>query len=405
MKFSDFLEAIAPPVQSTPKLTLLTQTTVPRYSHRPEGSLVEWTDVRSEIENLLAPLLPQEFPRLGEISQGLLEILEEVKDDACDEKQVSENAALAYEMPVRILLKYLFNIKSAWSDHRSARCIGDPDRLFIVGDRADITNTPRLVVKYETPWDLDTPDDLARFFNETISTIGYEETRGNKLVGAVAWLYGYMTFNNLKFGILSTYEKVFLFQREENEGLKVSSAFKFSDKGIESPVAALVFICHRVSQAGYFYSSPTEEGSRGSPILYFEEGLDFDGFSGEGSGWKDIQLHLGERASKKYATLVKGEIKAQDKRNTHPKRQLSVSSIPVHHTDLRKIYLRTPSLDDNNSQVPRTTGSAGKIYSNPLHCWNSTQLVAIFGSRRLWPELRRNPTDLASVLVGGYRGS
>ncbi|KAI8995148.1 hypothetical protein BC832DRAFT_568746 [Gaertneriomyces semiglobifer] len=85
--------------------------------------------------------------------------------------------------------------------------VGDPDRILRHVDEA----TPLCTVEYKTPWGFKKVNDLATAYQMARPT--------SSLRKAVDQTYGYITFNDHRFGVLSTYEHTYILRR------------KFSDEG------------------------------------------------------------------------------------------------------------------------------------------------------------------------------
>ncbi|EPS42206.1 hypothetical protein H072_3921 [Dactylellina haptotyla CBS 200.50] len=127
-----------------------------------------------------------------------------------DESTLVQLGTLVYENVARYILEDVFGLNGAFSDHRQSVNIGDPDRIFYRGKagnpegeswvrRADVPRPKSLIaIEWKTPWALKAPDDLAGAYNRE------RHNEKNKVVKAIHQLYGYMTFNNLTFGILPT---------------------------------------------------------------------------------------------------------------------------------------------------------------------------------------------------------
>ncbi|KAF3145767.1 hypothetical protein TWF594_003755 [Orbilia oligospora] len=146
-------------------------------------------------------------------------------------------------------------------------------------------------------WALATPDNLIEEFNSERLSNG----RPTKLVKAVSQLYGYMTFNKMRIGALCNYKSLYLFQRVGSSGFQVSPPFKFSDRGTESPVAALVYICHQVITVGSFHHSPIEQGPPGTHMLKVEDFVVRGTWKEKGNTeilWEQIRLYLTRRVTR-----------------------------------------------------------------------------------------------------------
>ncbi|KAK6500303.1 hypothetical protein TWF481_010647 [Arthrobotrys musiformis] len=317
---------VAPPLRIS-KLRSTRVAPNSRYPRYPDGSLTEWKDVDDSIEKLLRPHLTRKFIELEQnagVNQRAL------FGAVCDENQIIRRSERAYESPVVEILGCVFGIASTLDGYGAAPIIGDPDKIFAVGDQELNNLRVRLVVEYKTPWALELLDNLVEAFNEERSKRTDKEgsehcDESNELLKAVAQLYGYMIFNSFEFGVLCTYEKLFLFQRyHDHDGtrMRVSRAFRHSDGGLRSPVAAITYICHHVANVESSNYSPLDSGPKPTEthILNFDPGLDFDGIFKKDSleSWKNMELHFSKKLYKNEATTIKGEIRHKsDSRHNH----------------------------------------------------------------------------------------
>ncbi|KAF3158779.1 hypothetical protein TWF788_004496 [Orbilia oligospora] len=153
-----------------------------------------------------------------------------------DESGVSALGNKAYENPALVILENFFGIIGRFCYHGVGCNLDENDRIFVIQTNPRERGKGKFVLEWEAPWALATLDNLIEEFNSGRLSNG----RPTKLVKAVSQLYGYMTFNNMRIGALCNYESLYLFQRVGSSGLQVSPPFKFSDRGTESPVAALV---------------------------------------------------------------------------------------------------------------------------------------------------------------------
>ncbi|KAK6513421.1 hypothetical protein TWF281_005047 [Arthrobotrys megalospora] len=372
MELSTFLDTmVAPPIKiSGPRLT--ENTPDPKSSKYPVGDLAEWTDIDDRIEELLQPHLSRKFSELKETAAVMSRAAARIP--VGNENQVVQKSMFAYEQPAIEVLSSVFNIESVLTDHRSCCCIGDPDRVFIVVGQGVENNDSRFFVEYKAPWDLDVPDNLAEAFNEERSRKceGPEEVRENNgLLGAVVQIHGYMSFNNLEFGALCTYEKLFLFQRHHRLGMRVSRAFHRSDKGLRGIIAALTYICHRVTQDRHSYTSSIDPAlPLGTQILHFDPTLDFNGLFSDSSPrlWEDMELHFSKRLTKNVATIVKGEIRHE-------------SNTAYNKTVIFKIYdITVPE----NLEMARKEISAYKKLQN----LQGTDIPLLYAAGEVWGMLK-----------------
>ncbi|KAF3927711.1 hypothetical protein ABW21_db0205219 [Orbilia brochopaga] len=296
-------------------------TTVPSNPRRLPTSLAAWSDLGQQTDDFWDPLLNNQYPNL-QPNPGFAGRMRAYSGPA-SESEIVTLASHAFEEPVWDILSFVFEIETGFHHHRNTINLGNPDRVFArtgapssssshQGTTSqDDTLKARLVFEFKAPWELELPDDLAKEYNDN-------EADGNhKVVKALHQLYGYMTWNDIQIGVLSTYESTFFFQRDIKLGLRVSRKYKHSDTGSRSVVAALAYLCHYVSTTGYHYCSPTDDGSPpGTHVMTFDPGtpLLHDGTWQKGLviPWRDMQIRLHERLSQNFATVILAELRHRD---------------------------------------------------------------------------------------------
>ncbi|KAF3921090.1 hypothetical protein AA313_de0206894 [Arthrobotrys entomopaga] len=224
------------------------------------------------------------------------------------ERCMTERVVRCFEDPALEILDVVFNINNTFYDHQTAGTIGDPDRVFI--QRVPDGNPKCLfIMEFKTPWALPLPRNLIDTFNTNKSD------GKNELVRAVQQIYSYMTFNNLEFGILSNYETTFLFRRVEGGEVQVSHPIMFSDTGTDSPLAALVYLCHRTTTQSYSYFSPIGGvfPSYGQSILRLDPEVRYSYRSpslDSQMNWDHLTLHVETVISKGFASVSSGWVSA-----------------------------------------------------------------------------------------------
>ncbi|EGX53882.1 hypothetical protein AOL_s00004g541 [Orbilia oligospora ATCC 24927] len=302
MQLSEFLEAIAAPqlITCRPLSTTKTNNLVHPREHLPD--LTEWTGIKRDIKKLLDPKLSFELAEPG--WSDFIRTDTGRATSCSDENGVSALGTKAYENPALVILEECFGIVGRFCYHGVGCDLGDADRVFVIQPNPRERGKGKFVLEWEAPWALDTPDNLIEEFNSGRLSNG----RPTKLVKAVSQLYGYMTFNNMRIGALCNYESLYLFQRVGSCGFQVSPPFKFSDRGTESPVAALVYICHQVVTVGSFHHSPIEQGPPGTHMLNIEDFVVRGTWKENGNTeilWEQIHLYLAERVTGNRRSCLK----------------------------------------------------------------------------------------------------
>ncbi|KAF3924890.1 hypothetical protein ABW21_db0206463 [Orbilia brochopaga] len=222
------------------------------------------------------------------------------------------------------MLDEVFGIEGDFFDHRSTLNIGNPDRVFVRTNPPPPTSSSssaaaaapgtreqapkaRLVIEFKTPWALELPDNLAEAYNR------YKTDPGNKITKSVQQLYGYMSWNDVQVGVLSIYTSTFFFQRDEEDGLRVSRKFEHTDREARSVVVALLYVCHFAATEGYYYFSPVTGAPPGTYVMDFdsEGSMIYRGAWSRGLTipWGDMQILLDNRLSQNYATVVTADLR------------------------------------------------------------------------------------------------
>ncbi|KAJ3022653.1 hypothetical protein HKX48_005583 [Thoreauomyces humboldtii] len=128
--------------------------------------------------------------------------------------------------------------------------VGDPDRVW----RSPNSLKPRLCVEFKTPWAFDVTDIIAAYTAEVKETpVGKPPKRVAK---ALSQLYGYMTFNDHRYGVLTTFDRTWFFERagERSGRLRVAGPFAFND---DSKLLVGYLTLLRLVDERWFYASPT----------------------------------------------------------------------------------------------------------------------------------------------------
>lgn len=256
--------------------------------------------MKDSIQALLKPYLDNEYPNL---------LPARLKSKAAySETDVVVLASTAFEIPTENILDYVFGISGEFKSHRPIVNIGNPDRVF------HLTETPapqpnvfavakaRFAVEFKTPWALPLPTNLRDVFNENKSN------PRNKYTKAIQQLYGYLSFNNLEFGVLSNYDSTFFFRRVSDQGMEVSPVFRYSDTGLGSTVAALTYLCHYTATQQWFSCSPLASISPSTKqyLLDFDPGMEFVNDDEPMLDWGNLMLRLEIRIAKQIASIMTG---------------------------------------------------------------------------------------------------
>ncbi|KAJ6260099.1 hypothetical protein Dda_4320 [Drechslerella dactyloides] len=240
----------------------------------------------------------------------------EVCNDVWSEKHLVELGGTVYGDPTRTILRSVFGKRGYFYSQWNVG-IGDLDRIFYHwplpnASGHDATRETRLVVDWKPPWEVEVPDDLVKAYNDAKC-----RKAQNNVTNAVHQLYGYMTFNNLEFSILCTYDSTFLFRRVGDSSLEVSPAFKRSAQGLESPLAAWIYICHLVLTQDYLLYSPINTNPSGQLEMRLDPNPEVQGTWDKGREvrWDRVKLQMDQELGKNQATVMLGQVMT-DRRQT-----------------------------------------------------------------------------------------
>ncbi|KAF9514178.1 hypothetical protein BS47DRAFT_1485282 [Hydnum rufescens UP504] len=165
--------------------------------------------------------------------------------------------------------------------------IGSPDFSWVMDrDRPH----PKLVVEYK-PWWIANLENLPAAFENPGASIHSRQS-----LDALEQVYGYMTFNDNKFGILSNWHHAWFLRRVETSHCKTLEYFHVELGGLNPPVSMLKAWVGLVllADGDWFYSSPTP--MRFPPARYFANNAE---------GWKDRKKAI-RTAGDYHAPLVDG---------------------------------------------------------------------------------------------------
>ncbi|KAI9002821.1 hypothetical protein BC832DRAFT_108620 [Gaertneriomyces semiglobifer] len=136
--------------------------------------------------------------------------------------------------------------------------VADPDFIYV-----SVPSTKaKIVGEVKTPWAFDVVDILQEW------TLNGNDVK-SKVFRAISQLYGYMTFNQLRYGILTTYNSTWVFRRSSSaQGgvLEVSERFTpVSQNG--RPLLEALFTVITLAEENWFYASPTHSPAPSPPAV------------------------------------------------------------------------------------------------------------------------------------------
>lgn len=177
-----------------------------------------------------------------------------------DENRIKDWAQHLLEEPCRTIIKLLCGSHSRplWRYPKASLNIGNPDRVLTFLERGDAHENftrSRLVVEEKTPWALPLEGiDLVTEVNNN------RHDPHNKFLKAVHQLYGYMSMNFLKYGILTTVNSTRLFRRVHDDAhpqgvLECSPEIDIHGHFLKSPLAAYSFVACLCYKHGFMHIS------------------------------------------------------------------------------------------------------------------------------------------------------
>ncbi|KAF8333725.1 hypothetical protein F5887DRAFT_1259819 [Amanita rubescens] len=138
-------------------------------------------------------------------------------------------------------------------DSGNNQIVGEPDFSWL---RAP-TRHPKVVVEYKTKWSAPL-ENLPEYFQRRAQEI---PRLARQSIDAVFQLYGYMTFNENKYGILNNMECAWFFQRvetPEGQGKTLQYYGPISFDSVRSPSMLKAFVgTVLLAETAWFHSSPT----------------------------------------------------------------------------------------------------------------------------------------------------
>ncbi|KAF3204630.1 hypothetical protein TWF106_001512 [Orbilia oligospora] len=255
----DFLNLEIPfPPKARKEYLSSTASTVAANPRALRGTFRTWNSFFEEVETFFTPHLDLRSDSLTYDSH-LPNVIRQTR--LSDENGVRDLASIVLEIPCAKVIHALNGISSK-PQFRSSRAsvnIGDADRVLTF-DRPELhvknnIYSPRVVFEEKTPWALPLRGiDIVREVNRN------RHNNENRYLRAVHQLYGYMTFNHLKYGILTSVESTRILRRVHDSAhpdglLECSPEIDITSKGMRSPLAAYAFIACRAYREGFMHLS------------------------------------------------------------------------------------------------------------------------------------------------------
>ncbi|KAI9092133.1 hypothetical protein DFS34DRAFT_310848 [Phlyctochytrium arcticum] len=130
--------------------------------------------------------------------------------------------------------------------------IGSPDKIFY---QRPATN-PMLTIEFKTSWGFPR-------LNDPVAAYHAETNLEGKIHRAINQMYGYMTFNHTRYGVLTTYDNTYFLKRVYSElggHLEVSGPFTFDSANPYTVIEAYTTLL-LLTIEDWFYVSPPSSAS------------------------------------------------------------------------------------------------------------------------------------------------
>jgi serine/threonine protein kinase len=173
---------------------------------------------------------------------------------ACaSELEVQERVLHNFAPPLEVLMKAL-GVNSYFGRPAGDRqVLFDPDITWKIG--AEMNSSLGTIIEVKPWFSFNFPDNIVGEYE-----IDVEKGTDSKIVRAIQQIYSYMSFNYLRYGILTTYKETCFFQRSGNSQLLVTNPIALTGTKSISLLQCWLYVLYKSHEEG-FYSSPA-----GSPF-------------------------------------------------------------------------------------------------------------------------------------------
>ncbi|KAJ6264003.1 hypothetical protein Dda_0142 [Drechslerella dactyloides] len=254
MKLLDFLRLVrlkklyqAPPKHRLPQGTLEPN---PRHLTR---HLKEWPNFFKDVRNHFTPYAKDDYPGLDTFP------CPQEWSKMMARKQVVTGEGRTYDYlreglynPCEVILRRVFGITGILGPGR-VMDIGSPGVVLISGENMKhaFASHARFIMEQKTPWavPVTAETDIINHYNENCTD------KPDSIVKAIHQLYGYMSFNYLRYGALTNGDALLIFRRTPDHGsllggqLECSPPIPWNGVGFKSPLAALAYVTHLAHDA------------------------------------------------------------------------------------------------------------------------------------------------------------
>lgn len=204
---------------------------------------------------------------------------------ACgNEDEIHDRILNNFALPLESLLRALGIVSLFKRPAGDTQVLFNPDIVWKIG--AELNSNLGLVIEVKPWWSFDCIDDIVEQYHEDIG----KEAKDTKVVKALQQLYGYMSYNYMRYGILTTYKSTYFLRRKGNSTLAISKPIPLNSGNLTILQYWLFVLC-KSHQEG-FYSSPA--GNPFDTIFYTSTGKPFQ------QKLKPIMFNSGIYQNKKY---------------------------------------------------------------------------------------------------------
>jgi hypothetical protein len=260
--FERLLKEKVPDLNKYESTTTNRDGTVPTYPRECGRTFQVWNTFDEEVE---------EFYRtntkiLDLLPLGLGDVEFTFNRKACgNEDEIHDRILNNFALPLESLLRAL-EIPSLFKRPAGDnQVLFNPDIVWKIG--AELNSNLSLVIEVKPWWSFDCIDNIVDQYHEDTD----KTTKDTKVVKALQQIYGYMSYNYMRYGILTTYKSTYFLRRNGDSTLYISKPITL-DSGNITILQYWLFVLCKSHKEG-FYSSPA--GNPVDPTFYTSKGKPF----------------------------------------------------------------------------------------------------------------------------------
>lgn len=278
--FETLLKVEVPDLNKYESTTTNKDGTVPTYPRECGRSFQVWDTFDKEVKEFYQT----DANILDKLPMVLSDVEFAFNRKACgNEDEVHDRILNNFALPLESLLGALGIISLFKRPAGDNQVLFNPDIVWKIG--AELNSNLGLVIEVKPWWSFECIDDIVVQYHEDIE----KEAKDTKVVKALQQLYGYMSYNYMRYGILTTYKSTYFLRRMGNSTLTISKPIPLSGGKLHILQYWLFVLC-KSHQEG-FYSSPA-----GNPFdtIFYTGGKPFQ------QKLKPIVFKSGMYQNKKY---------------------------------------------------------------------------------------------------------